>query len=432
MPGTGIPGAEIDITNAAAWHAAGFGGAGIKVGIVDYFDLRLWTAAEHGPQPSLVNGHQFCKDTSGFRLCAGNAIVGGSDGQHGVAVAEIVKDMAPAAELFIATVGTASDLQDAITWFAAQGVTIVTRSLGSSYDGPGDGTGPLASVVDYAASLGLVWFNSGGNDALDGYMRRPVPTSLPANGYVDFDRGAGVDTWLRLDAGYSICGVLFDGIRWSNDWYLPASQRTDYSLEFWEPLSSTNQFIDSYNPLAMSEVTGIDLDRNPANGMQNTYDAAQVAGAAPLEADDLCVYPQNIFGDFGGIVFMRAKRNAATPVGAAPDQLEIALGDGLLELGYYDVAGSASKPVVDSKNPSLVAVGAVDPPAGNAIGYYSSQGPTFDGRIKPDVSAPAGFNSVTFGQAFSGTSAAAPVAAGIAALLQGAAWRCPVGRPLRW
>ncbi|MFI0524646.1 MAG: S8 family serine peptidase [Ilumatobacteraceae bacterium] len=425
VPGTGIPGAEIDITNAAAWHAAGFGGAGIKVGIVDYFDLRLWTAAEHGPQPSLVNGHQFCKDTSGFRLCAGNAIVGGSDGQHGVAVAEIVKDMAPAAELFIATVGTASDLQDAITWFAAQGVTIVTRSLGSSYDGPGDGTGPLASVVDYAASLGLVWFNSGGNDALDGYMRRPVPTSLPANGYVDFDRGAGVDTWLRLDAGYSICGVLFDGIRWSNDWYLPASQRTDYSLEFWEPLSSTNQFIDSYNPLAMSEVTGIDLDRNPANGMQNTYDAAQVAGAAPLEADDLCVYPQNIFGDFGGIVFMRVKRNAATPVGAAPDQLEIALGDGLLELGYYDVAGSASKPVVDSKNPSLVAVGAVDPPAGNAIGYYSSQGPTFDGRIKPDVSAPAGFNSVTFGQAFSGTSAAAPVAAGIAALLQGAGLAVP-------
>ncbi|HAN35643.1 MAG TPA: hypothetical protein DCQ52_09400, partial [Acidimicrobiaceae bacterium] len=159
--------------------------------------------------------------------------------------------------------------------------------------------------------------------------------------------------------------------------------------------------------------------------MQNTYDAAQVAGAAPLEADDLCVYPQNIFGDFGGIVFMRVKRNAATPVGAAPDQLEIALGDGLLELGYYDVAGSASKPVVDSKNPSLVAVGAVDPPAGNAIGYYSSQGPTFDGRIKPDVSAPAGFNSVTFGQAFSGTSAAAPVAAGIAALLQGAGLAVP-------
>jgi hypothetical protein len=428
-PGTGTVGSEVAITNAAAWQAAGQGGAGVRVGVVDYFNFSVWNPAEHGEQPSVANGHMFCRDSTNFGLCNGGAIAGSPDGDHGVAVVEIVKDMAPSADVFIATVGTVSDLQSAVDWFAANGVTIITRSLGAAYDGPGDGTGPLAAVVDHAAALGLVWFNSTGNDARDGYMRRSVPSDLSANGYVDFDRGAAVDTWLRLDAGYSVCGVLLDGIRWSNDWYLPANQRTDYSLEFWEPLSLANENDSHENPAGMNAVKGIDLDRNPANGIQNVYDADQRAGEPPLEGDDLCVFPQNLYGQFGGVVYMRVKRSAATPVGATPDQLEIALGDGLLEEGYYDVAGSASKPVVDSRNPSLVAVGAVDPPAGSFIGYYSSQGPTFDGRTKPDLSAPAGFPSVAWGEPFTGTSAASPVAAGAAALLQGAGLAVP-GRSL--
>ena len=425
-PGTGVAGEEGAITNAFAWHAAGYGGGGVRLGIIDYFDMSAWNVTEMGAKPTLANGHMFCKDTANFGLCSGGSIVdAGPDGRHGNSVAEIVKDMAPLADVYIATIGTVSDLHDAITWFAANGVTIITRSLGAPYDGPGDGTGPLASVVDYAASLGIVWFNSAGNDALDGYMRRAVPTDLPARGYVDFDSGPAVDTWLRLDAGYSTCGVLFDGIRWSNDWYLPARLRTDYAIEFYEPLNGAQANDDHYNPASLAEVKGIDLDRLPGNGVQNVHDASQMGGERPIEADDLCVYPRNAFGHFGGIVYMRIRRNEATPVGATPDQLEIALGDGLLELDYSDAPGSASKPVVDSKNPSLVAVGAIDPPSGSSLGFYSSQGPTFDGRIKPDISAPAGFSSVTWGGPFSGTSAASPVAAGAAALLQGAGLAVP-------
>ena len=63
--------------------------------------------------------------------------------------------MAPDAELYIATVNTASDLWAAVDWFAANGVTIVTRSLGSGYDGPGDGTGPLDAVADHAVAPGV-------------------------------------------------------------------------------------------------------------------------------------------------------------------------------------------------------------------------------------------------------------------------------------
>lgn len=427
-PGTGVAGDEVNITNAAAWHNAGFTGAGVRVGIIDYFNFAVWNTSENGPLPTSANGHTFCRDGTNSGLCNDGTIASyPNGGEHGVAVAEIVKDMAPGSDVYVATVGTVADLQAAVNWFASNGVSILTRSLGSAYDGPGDGTGPLAAVADSAAAQGMVWFNSAGNDAVDGYMRRSVPSNLAARGYVDFSRDGSGDTWLRLDGGSS-GGVLFDGIRWSNDWYLPAAERTDYSLEFWEPKTTAHQFDDSYNPVSTSELYPIDLDANLA-GIQNVYDANQRGGAAPLEAEDLFVYPVNIFGEYSGIVYMRMRRNAATPVGATPDQLEIALGDGLLEPDYYDTPGSASKPVVDSKNPSVIAVGAVDPPAGSAIGYYSSQGPTFDGRIKPDLSAPAGFASVAYHGLFQGTSAASPVAAGTAALLLGANLAVP-GRTL--
>ncbi len=56
----------------------------------------------------------------------------------------------------------------------------------------------------------------------------------------------------------------------------------------------------------------------------------------------------------------------------------------------------------------------------NTIASYSSQGPTDDGRVKPEISAPAGVTSRSYGRlgsAFYGTSASAPFVAGAAALV---------------
>ncbi len=417
--GTGVEGAAVAITNADDWQTAGFSGAGIKVGIVDFFDLGLWATltGEAGPVPDAA--HQFCQDSivpppSASSYCNANGTINSANGdEHGVAVAEIVKDMAPGVELFIATVATTADLQAAVNWFASNGVTIVTRSLGAAFDGPGDGTGPLSAVVNSAVAQGITWFNSAGNDGQDAYMKFTVPTSLGANGYVDFDEGPGTDTYLRID-GYC---VLMDGVRWANDWYLPTNQRTDYRLEFFEPNVDVSANGDHYNPTA-GQLTALDLNPDtPA--IENVWDASQIGGANPLEGEDLFFCPDNTYGPEFGISYMRIRRNAGTVVGGSGDTMEIGVAVGLLEIDYSDTAGSAAKPVVDSKNPGLVAVGAVDPPAGSVIAPYSSQGPTTDGRIKPDVSAPAGFFSEAYDDTFSGTSAASPVAAGMAALLQG-------------
>ncbi|HZX56314.1 MAG TPA: hypothetical protein VFE86_16625, partial [Ilumatobacteraceae bacterium] len=182
----GVVGDEVQLTNAAAWQQAGITG-GVRVGIIDFFDLRVWNTTEHGPVPDAA--HQFCPDlTEG--LCVNGMINSPQGDRHGVAVAEIVKDMAPGAELFLATAATTAETQAAIDWFVQNGVHIITRSLGAPYDGPGDGTGPLDAVVDSATARGITWFNSGGNDAAFGYGR--YTDGVDPNGYIDFQNGPGV------------------------------------------------------------------------------------------------------------------------------------------------------------------------------------------------------------------------------------------------
>ena len=404
-PGFGpVVGQNVTLANAAAWQSAGIDGS-VKVGIIDYFDLGLWNPVESGPVPD--SAHRFCLDTSPqAELCRpgnNNGVNDGDGYEHGVAVAQVIRDVAPAAELFIATVGTVSDLQAAIDWFAANGVGILTRSLGAAYDGPGDGTGPLAGVVDSATAKGIVWFNSTGNDAADGYARVVVGDLAATGGYVDFDNGPGIDTWLRISGD---C-VLLDGMRWS-DWGLPASQRTDYAIEVWSPKTDPDAAHgENFNPSDLAFLGAID--------------AKQGQGAPPLEGADDVICPPNTFGFAEGIAYVRVQRKPGTPTDGPPDVLEVGLGSGYLELGRSQAAYSAAKPVVDSRSPQLIAVGAIDPANGSgspqAIASYSSQGPTNDGRIKPDVSAPSCVVNSLYPDCFNGTSAASPTAAGVAALL---------------
>jgi hypothetical protein len=387
-------GDEVHLTNADVWQQAGIMG-NVRVGIIDFFDLTVWNTNEHGPSPDAA--HQFCPDLI-EGLCTGGQINSAMGDRHGVAVAEIVKDMAPGAELFLATTATTAETQAAIDWFALNGVHVITRSLGAPYDGPGDGTGPLDAVVDYAAARGITWFNSGGNDAAFGYGR--YSDGVDSSGYVDFFNGPGVDSMLRIDPQNG--GVAFDGIRWANDWNLPPNQVTDYSVEIWQ---GTNE----------SSATKMLVLDDP-----------QHAGAPPLEAVD------EVFnvGGSGQALFLRI-RAGANYSASAPDTIEIATFFGVIETGRRSSAFSSAKPVVDSRNPALIAVGAIDPANGSTgIAFYSSQGPTNDGRIKPDVSAPSCVPSTVYApMCFNGTSAASPAAAGMAALLFGQGLAVP-GVPL--
>jgi hypothetical protein len=369
-------GAQVALTNADDWHAAGLTGVGLRVGVIDFFDVvRYWKPSEMGPAP-VANVTARC--ISFGQDCSGeffdNVDAGGEN--HGPAVVEIVKDMAPDVEVFIGRATTEADYHALVDWFAANGVRIVTRSLGSRYDGPGDGRGALDAVADHAVDRGITWVNSGGNNAVNRYYRHAVRLIGDAVAFGP----VGTDTWLRFNG----C-VSPGGVRWANDWDVPAAERTDYDLIVREA------------PIGNPEA-GVEVARSSAR---------QREGAPPLELVLGSACPQ-----FGHAYYLRIERIAGDPAG---DVLEILdYDDGMA--AYVQAAHSASTPVVDSRNAGVLAIGAVDPPGSGALASYSSRGPTNDERVKPDLAAPAGFANTVFG-AFSGTSAAAPVVAGAGALL---------------
>jgi Subtilase family len=373
-------GEQVATTNAAAWHAAGITGAGVRVGVIDYFDVaRFWNVAEHGPTPiAEVTARCFEFGANCTAKYFDTVTEAGDD--HGVAVVEIVKDMAPEAEIFLGTARTLNDYRLLIDWFAAQGVTVLSRSLSSGYDGPGDGRSALNDIAAYANSRGITWVNSAGNAGRLRYYRHPV--RLVGN-RVAFGP-AGSITFLPFNG----CAAL-NGVRWATDWDLPPTQRTDYDLYLWDAPRG--------NPT------------DPSRRQVATSTGDQRAGAVPIEffPNDYC--PSSSLR----ALYLEVRWVAGD---AGNDVIEILDADqGLGAFTQADYSASAS--IADSRLDGVLAVGAVDPPSSGAVAAYSSNGPTNDERLSPDVSAGAGMYSSVYRQGFSGTSASAPVVAGGAALL---------------
>lgn len=371
-------GSEVKLTNADEWHAAGFTGAGVKIGIVDFFDVsRYWDTSEHGPRPvKNVTAKCFAFGNDCSQSFYDGFDEGGDD--HGVAVVEVVKDMAPDAEIYIGTALTPGDYRRLIDWFRASGVTVLNRSLGARYDGPGDGRGTLDDLADYANSLGITWVNSGGNNGWGRYYRQPVRLLG--------DRVAFGPSGSMTALPFNGC-VSLGGVRWANDWDLPPAERTDYDVFLWETKASSTA-----------------LDRIVARS-----EGDQRAGDVPIELFSGQYCPSTSTRRLA----LEIRWRGGDVTGDVIEILDYGQGMSAFTQAEY----SATTPIGDSRADGVIAVGAVDPPGSGTIGYYSSQGPTNDGRISPDVSAPSGFSSSIFRSGFSGTSAAAPVVTGAAALL---------------
>jgi hypothetical protein len=361
----------VTATDASLWHAAGYNGAGVKVAVIDLgflgYQSLLGTAL-----PASVTTINRC---GGASTSSSVSVI--SD--HGTAVAELVHQMAPGAQLYLICVDTEVDLELAEQDAIAAGVRIVNHSVGWLNTGRGDGSGaagsPDATVAD-ARAHGILWVNAAGNYGAQ-HWSGTFESDSQNEDLSDFVGGDDLDR-VTVQAGAQVCAFLK-----------------------WDSWPVTSEDFDLYL-VRVSDNTIVDASVNDQSSGPD----------APTE--ELCYTNPGPTQNYGvGIV----RYNAVT----TPRFDLFVVGGSNLQ--YGNAAGSVVEP---ASSPAALAVGA-DCWQTGATEPFSSQGPTIDGRIKPDLAAPDGVSTATYGNSgatcgqsgFLGTSASTPQVAGAAAILLG-------------
>jgi len=150
---------------ADVWAAAGFDGRGIKVGIID--------AGFKGRRAEL--GSELLAQVVIWGQNPSGPEGGASDDQeHGAAVAEVVHDAAPGAQPHLARVDDVVTLGLAEQWRVAQGVQVISHSMGWWGHGQLNGAGLVNGVVDDAVSHGVLWVPAEGNGRRGRWMGTSV------------------------------------------------------------------------------------------------------------------------------------------------------------------------------------------------------------------------------------------------------------------
>ena len=151
----GVESQGVAATAASTWHAAGVTGSGAKVAVIDLgFDGYLARQAASELPAGLITQD----------YCGGM----GAPEEHGTAVAEIVHEMAPGAQLYLICIDSEVDLKLAEEFVKTNSITIVNHSVGWFNAGRGDGSGGPATpdgIVADARSNGILWVNAAGNEA---------------------------------------------------------------------------------------------------------------------------------------------------------------------------------------------------------------------------------------------------------------------------
>ncbi len=342
-------------TGALLLQSAGYRGQNVKVAIIDLGFAGLTRAKRVGAlNPKIIVDEE---DYSGEGLEAGTS--------HGTGVAEIVHAMAPQAWLYLKKVSDEVDLENAVDDAIAQGVQIINHSVGVANANFNDGTGIVAEIVDRARAHGILWVNAAGNHAQSHWMGRFQDRNY--NRWLEFAPGRE-DLYIRADFPGAI--ELF--LTW-DDW--PRSGE-DFDLFLY----------DAQGRLVASS-------QNYQTGYESPTEEIQYVAWTPG------IYRARILARRVSRGDIRLKLFDLSQHSIEPHTLE----------------GSILTPA-DARG--ALAVGAISARLWKSGPQqsYSSQGPTSDGRIKPDLAGPDAVSNYTLSY-FTGTSAAAPHVAGAAALL---------------
>jgi Ca2+-binding RTX toxin-like protein len=385
----------------------GFDGTGEKIGVLSDSYNNLG-----GANADIASG-----DLPGSGNPVGNTIPvqvlldqtsGGTD--EGRAMLQLVHDVAPKASLAYHTAfnGQAS-FASGIVALANAGAKVIVDDI-LYFAEPMFQDGIIAQAVDQVVNNGVAYFSSAGNQARKSYESafRTSTVAGPFDSVLhDFNPGAGVDTFQSITVPIGATVILC--LQWDQPFKSvtgSVGSANDLDLFIFDSTGTTRLASSLANNLGQDPVEIVGFTNNTASTQLNIAISKYGGGPDPgkLKYVQFLSGTVNEFTTQSSTVYGHANAEGAEAVGAAYYQSTPAFGTNPPVVESFSAAG---------RTPIL---------------FTTSGSPTNIVRQKPEIVAPDGTDTTFFGSDsdgngrpnFFGTSAAAPHAAAVAALLRDA------------
>jgi hypothetical protein len=437
-----------DVNTPGVFSAQGIIGAGISVGIVsDSYNTssstpnaNLGVASGDLPGPGNPNGH-----TTPVVVLQDGATI---DTDEGRGMAEIVHDIAPGAKISFQTSGLtqnamASAIRNLRTNAASQ-CDIIADDI-YFFEEPFFSDGPIAQAIDdvvtssVLAGKKVVYFSAAGNDgnnayssdvnrvtpaagmaAVDNLNFSGVPASLYAGGFHNLNPGGATKIAMSITTN----GGPTVSLQW-DDPFDTGGLTTDYNLlvfsstgSYLSALSGTDNNFSTQEPLELIDLDGGTMYQLVIALGSSAPPTATHLHLAAVSQDDLSssYIVHDAISIFGHAAAVNANAVGAYVYNDGPDTIPS------YNSGHVNPPPGPYRPARESFSST----------GGNLSFYFDPNGirlVTPNIRPKPEFSACDGVNTSFFGDDndndnfpnFSGTSASAPTAAAIAALVLQAA-----------